>query len=64
MSRKSHKNMKYSKELKQNAIQKYLAGQGSLRAICRKYKTLDNRQLRDWNNTSFNETLQQSNRGQ
>lgn len=48
MSRKSHKNKKYSKELKQNAIQEYLAGKGSLRAICRKYEVLDTRQLRDW----------------
>ena len=45
MPRKSHKNQKYSKELKQNAVQDYLSGKGSLRQISKKYGLLDNRQL-------------------
>ena len=37
MSRKSHKNKKYSKELKLQAVQDYISGNGSLREISRKY---------------------------
>ena len=48
MPRKSHKNQKYSKELKQNAVQDYLSGKGSLRQISKKYGLLDNKQLRNW----------------
>ena len=48
MSRKSHKNKKYSKELKLQAVQDYMSGKGSLRETCRKYKILSNRQLREW----------------
>lgn len=48
MPRKSHKNKKYSKELKMQAVQSYLNGEGGLRGICKKYGILDNRQLRDW----------------
>ncbi len=33
MPGKSHKNQKYSKELKQNAVQDYKSGKGSLRQI-------------------------------
>lgn len=48
MPRKTHKNKKYSKELKIQAVQDYLAGKGSLREICKKYNILNNRQLSDW----------------
>ena len=48
MPRKSHKNQKYSNELKRNAVQDYLSGKGSLRQISKKYGLLDNRQLRNW----------------
>ena len=48
MSRKSHKNKKYSKELKLQAVQDYLSGNGSLREICRRYEILSNKQLLNW----------------
>lgn len=48
MSRKSHKNKKYSKELKLQAVQDYISGNGSLREICRRYEILSNKQLRNW----------------
>ncbi|MBQ6863213.1 MAG: helix-turn-helix domain-containing protein [Clostridia bacterium] len=48
MPRTSHKNKKYSKELKMQAVQDYLAGKGSLQAICKKYNILSDRQLRNW----------------
>ena len=48
MPGKSHKNKKYSPELKVAAVQAYLAGEGSLREICRKHGIKDNRQLRNW----------------
>ena len=48
MQRKSHKNKKYSKELKLQAIQDYISGNGSLREISRKYEILSNKQLRNW----------------
>lgn len=48
MSRRSHKNKKYSKELKLSAVQEYLAGKGSQQDVCRKYEILSTRQLRDW----------------
>ena len=38
MQRTSHKNKKYSKELKMQAVQDYLAGKGSLRKICKNMK--------------------------
>lgn len=48
MPRKSHKNKVYSAELKQQAVQDYLAGKGSQRQICRKYHILSKTQLQDW----------------
>ena len=48
MSRKSHKNKKYSRELKESAVQEYLAGKGSLRAISKKYGIVNKEVLRDW----------------
>lgn len=48
MPRITHKNKKYSAELKKQAVQSYLKGEGSLRKICEQYKILDNRQLRNW----------------
>jgi transposase-like protein len=48
MPRKSHKNKKYSKELKQQAVQDYLSGKGSQRGICSKYGIRDAKTLRDW----------------
>ncbi|MCQ2405698.1 MAG: helix-turn-helix domain-containing protein [Oscillospiraceae bacterium] len=48
MPRKSHKNQKYSNELKQNAIQDYLSGKGSLRQISKKYGLSDKKSLWEW----------------
>ena len=48
MPRTSHKNKKYTKELKRQAVQDYLAGKGSLQEICKKYNILSDRQLRNW----------------
>jgi len=48
MRRRSHQNKRYSKELKNNAVQEYLSGEGSLRAICKKYSIPDKKTLRDW----------------
>ncbi len=48
MPRTSHKNKKYSKELKMQAVQDYLTGKGSLQEICKKYNILSDRQLRNW----------------
>ena len=39
---------KYSPELKQQAVQDYLTGKGSLRQICRQYEIKDKWQLRNW----------------
>ncbi len=41
-------NRKYSPERKETAVKAYLAGEGSLRDICTKYKIRDTRQLRAW----------------
>ena len=41
-------NRHYSKELKVQAVMDYLAGKGSLREICKKYKIKSTRQLRNW----------------
>ena len=41
MQRKSHKNKKYSAELKLTAVIDYLNGGGSQRKICKKYGILD-----------------------
>ena len=48
MPRKGHKNKKYSKELKQNAVQDYLEGKGSQREICKKYGIPGKRTLEVW----------------
>ena len=48
MPRTSRKNKKYSKELKQQAVQDYLSGKGSLIAICKKYEILSHKQLHNW----------------
>ena len=48
MPRRSRKNKKYSVELKIQAVQSYLNGEGGLDAVCRKYGILSNHQLRDW----------------
>lgn len=48
MQRKSHKNKKYSKELRLRAVMDYLNGGGSLKEICRKYEVLDDKSLRNW----------------
>ena len=39
---------KYSPELKQQAVQDYLAGKGSLRQLCKQYGIKDKRQLQNW----------------
>jgi len=38
----------YSPDLKQQAVEDYLAGRGSLQNICEKYKIRSTRQLRKW----------------
>lgn len=43
-----HKNRVYSPELKQQAVEDYLSGIGSLTNICRKYGIGHRTQLRDW----------------
>lgn len=48
MPRRSHQNKRYSKELKNNAVQDYLVGKGSLRSLCKKYEILSTKQLRNW----------------
>ena len=48
MPRRRRKNKKYSAELKMQAIQSYLNGEGGLDVVCRKYGILSNHQLRDW----------------
>lgn len=48
MPRRSHKNKKYSAELKLNAVQDYLNGGGSQREICKKYEISSSGRLQDW----------------
>ena len=48
MPRRSHKNKKYSLEMKIQAVQSYLSGEGSQREICKKFEILDAHKLRDW----------------
>ena len=48
MPRITHKNKKYSVELKIQAVQTYTNGEGSLREICRKYGISDKHVLQDW----------------
>ena len=42
------KNKKYSAELKIAAVKSYLAGEGSLREICKKYEISDKHVLQNW----------------
>jgi len=42
------RNRSYSKETKLAAVREYLAGEGSLRQICERYKIRASRQLEDW----------------
>jgi len=48
LPRKSKKNKVYSAETKILAVQDYLSGKGSMKAICRKYEILSDHQLRQW----------------
>ena len=48
MPRRSHKNKKYSTELKLKAVKEYLNGGGSQLEICKKYEILSDKQLRNW----------------
>ena len=48
MLRKSHKNKKYSEELRMAAVEAYFRGEGSQREICEKYEILATHTLRDW----------------
>ncbi len=48
MPRKSHKNKKYSVEIKTMAVQDYLNGKGSQWNICKKYGILSHTQLQNW----------------
>jgi len=48
MSRKSHKNKRYSEEQRIAAVEAYLRKEGSQKEICRKYGILDAHTLRDW----------------
>ena len=48
MPRRNHKNKRYSEELKREAVQSYLSGEGSQRKICKKYEISDAHTLRDW----------------
>lgn len=46
--KKAHKNKRYSKELKKQAVEDYLSGKGSQNDICKKYKINSDYQLRQW----------------
>ena len=48
MARHSRNKKKYSKELKHQAIQSYLNGEGSLRKVSEKYGIIHYEQLRRW----------------
>ena len=48
MPRRSHKNKKYSTELKEKAVQAYQNGEGSLREICKRFEISSNYVLRQW----------------
>lgn len=48
MSRRRRKNKRYSKELKQAAVEAYLQGEGSLRELCKRFEILSKTQLMDW----------------
>ena len=48
MQRKSHKNKKYSPELRMKAVEDYLSGKGTMKQIREKYGILANKQLINW----------------
>ena len=48
MPKRRHQNKKYSIELKQQAVEAYLCGEGSLREICKKYEISDKHVLQNW----------------
>ena len=48
MGRKSHKNKKYSSELKLQAVQDYHSGKGSYETLKEKYKIRSSTQLKNW----------------
>ena len=48
MARRTRKNKHYSAELKLQAVQDYLTGEGSQRAICKKYEITSTTRLREW----------------
>lgn len=48
MQRRSHKNNKYSKELKLQAVKDYLNGEGSYETLKEKYKLRSSTQLKNW----------------
>ena len=48
MPRKSHKNKKYSPELKIAAVEAYLAGEGSQRDICKRFGISARIRLQEW----------------
>ena len=48
MKRRSHKNNKYSKEMKLKAVKDYLKGEGSYETLKEKYKLRSSTQLKNW----------------
>ena len=48
MQRESPKNKKYSVELRKQAVEAYMHGEGSLREICKKYGISDKHVLQNW----------------
>ena len=48
MSRRTHKNKKYSKELKTQAVEDWNEGRGSQYSICKKYGILSHTTLQNW----------------
>ena len=48
MPRRTHKNKKYSPELRLKAVEDYLSGKGTMKQIREKYGILANKQLINW----------------
>ena len=48
MSRRNHKNKKYSKELRVEAVEAYLRGEGSQKEVCKRFGIIARRQLYNW----------------
>ena len=48
MPRRSHRNKKYSAELKTAAVEAYLSGEGSQQNICNKYGIFARSRLQEW----------------